>query len=99
MPLASPYGKGAISEPAAGLWAMNRYQFHLCITPEQYLDYYRGTIKQVVVRCATGQTVQFPASLLQRFVTPDGIQGSFVLTCNDQHHGAELRKLNSTIEG
>ena len=59
---------------------MNRYEFNLRIPPEKYVDYYRGRIRLVVVRCHTGQTVQFPASLLQQFVTPEGIHGAFVLT-------------------
>jgi hypothetical protein len=50
----------------------HRYEFYLCITADQYLDYYRGTARHVVVRCTTGQTVQFPAGLLQQFVTTDG---------------------------
>jgi hypothetical protein len=52
---------------------MSRYEFQLHITPEEYLDYYRGTILHVITRCTDGQTVQFPASLLQRFVTVEGI--------------------------
>ena len=72
---------------------MNRYEFYLRIPPERYLDYYRVTIRHVVVRCTTGQSVQFPASLLQRFVTKDGIQGNFVLTCDEQNKGADLQRL------
>ena len=64
---------------------MNRYEFSLRIPPEKYVDYYRGRIRQVVVRCHTGQNVQFPASLLQQFVTPEGIHGNFVLT-SDAHN-------------
>jgi hypothetical protein len=74
---------------------MKQYQFHLRISPEQYLDYYRGVVKQVVVQCSTGEVVQFPAGLLQKFVTTDGIRGRFVLTCDDQNKGADLRRLNS----
>jgi hypothetical protein len=64
---------------------MNRYEFQLQIPPEKYVDYYRGKIRQVVVRSSTGQTVQFPASLLQQFVAPDGIRGAFVLTSDDNN--------------
>jgi hypothetical protein len=72
---------------------MKRFEFHLRISAESYLDYYRGTIRQVVVRCPDGMTVQFPASLLQPFVTPAGIQGDFVLTCDDSNKGAVLKRL------
>jgi hypothetical protein len=89
--LAFPPGLGF----AAGstLTAMNRYEFHLSITAEQYLDYYRGTARHVLVRCATGQTVQFPASLLQQFVTPEGINGNFALSCDEHHRHPHLERL------
>lgn len=72
---------------------MKRFEFHLRISPEQYLDYYRGVIQQVVVRCRDGTTLQFPASLLQPFVTPVGIHGAFQLTCDDQDRGARIDRL------
>ena len=72
---------------------MNRYEFYLSITAEQYLDYYRGTVRFVLVRCTTGQTVQFPASLLQQFVTPEGINGRFALTCDEHHRNSRLERL------
>jgi len=72
---------------------MKRYEFHLSILPEEFLAYYRGRIKQVLVGCSHGLTVQFPASLLQPFITASGIHGHFVLTCNDNHSGADLQRL------
>lgn len=71
---------------------MNRYEFHLHISAEQYLDYYRGAVRTVVARSTTGLTVQFPASLLQRFVTPEGIHGRFVLTADDQFRHPVLHR-------
>jgi len=65
------------------------------MSPEEYLDYYRGVLKQVMVQCSSGETVQFPASLLQPFLMPMGIHGRFVLTCDDQHKHADLQRLNS----
>ena len=81
----------ATSEPANR--AMNRYEFHLAISPGQYLDYYRGVMRHVVVRSTSGQTVQFPASLLQRFVTNAGVHGDFVLTCDENHKCLGLERL------
>ncbi len=72
---------------------MKRYEFYLRITADQYLDYYRGTARHVMVRCTTGQTVQFPASLLQQFVTQEGIQGHFALTCDEHHRNSSLERL------
>ena len=69
---------------------MHRYHFHLRIPPEKYLEYYRGTVKHVVVRCTTGQTVQFPAARLRPFVTPEGIRGDFVLICDANNKYVDL---------
>jgi hypothetical protein len=71
---------------------MPRYEFQLRITAEQYLDYYRGTVRQVLVECYDGQKVQFPAALLQRFVTQDGIRGNFVLICDEQHKHSRVER-------
>ncbi len=75
---------------------MNRYEFSLRIPPERYVDYYRGRIRQVVVRCSTGQNVQFPASLLQKFVTPEGIHGNFVLTSDANNKIVGLERVVGT---
>ncbi|HEX7554763.1 MAG TPA: DUF2835 family protein [Geothrix sp.] len=71
---------------------MQRFEFPLSISADSYLDYYRGAVKQVIARCPDGRTVQFPAALLQPFVTPAGIHGEFVLTCGDDNKGAVLRR-------
>jgi hypothetical protein len=71
---------------------MKRFEFHLSLPSEQYLAYYRGTVREVLVRCRDGQTVQFPASLLQPFVSSSGVHGDFVLTCEDNHRGANLQR-------
>ncbi len=72
---------------------MHRYEFEMDISPEEYLDYYRGVLKEVMVRCNSGETVQFPASLLQPFLMPEGIHGRFVLTCDERHKHPDLRKI------
>lgn len=72
---------------------MNCYEFELHLSPERYLDYYRGRVRHIVVRCTTGQSVQFPASLLQRFVSSEGIHGNFVLTCDERKKCAGLERV------
>jgi hypothetical protein len=71
---------------------MIRFEFHLSISPERFLDYYRGTARQVVARCRNGENIQFPAALLRPFVTPAGVQGDFVLTCDESLRGANLQR-------
>lgn len=74
---------------------MQQFEFHLDLSAEQYLDYYRGAARRVVARCTDGFTISFPASLLKAFILPNGVHGDFVLTCDDQHRGAALRRKNS----
>ena len=70
-----------------------RFEFTLSLSAEQYLAYYQGAASKVVVRCTDGQSIQFPARLLTRFVTNQGIQGQFVLTCSDDMKGSALARL------
>jgi len=75
---------------------MQRYEFHLQISPEKFLDYYRGRARMVMARCSTGQNVQFPASLLQKHVSSEGIQGRFALTCDENHKCIALERLETS---
>lgn len=71
---------------------MKRFDFVLSISSQQYVQYYRGSVRQVLAQSTTGATVQFPAALLIPFVTSAGISGRFVLTCDENGTGAELRR-------
>jgi hypothetical protein len=71
---------------------MKRFEFHLDISAQRYLAYYRGTARQVVAQCMDGTSVQFPASLLTQFVAVNGIHGDFVLTCDDNFKQSELHR-------
>ena len=71
---------------------MKQFEFHLGISAQQYLAYYRGAVRQVVVRCTNGASIQFPAALLTPFVSVAGIHGDFVLTCDENGKGSELRR-------
>ena len=71
---------------------MKRYEFQLRISPEAYLDYYRGSVRSIFARCVNGQTVQFPASLLQGYVTTEGIHGAFVLTSDENNKCISLER-------
>ncbi|MBK9131389.1 MAG: DUF2835 domain-containing protein [Gammaproteobacteria bacterium] len=53
--------------------------FVLNISSDEYLRYYQGAARHVVVRGRDGRTIQFPAGLLRRFVTRDGVHGEFRL--------------------
>lgn len=66
----------------------------LDISPDRFLDYYRGRVRAVYTTSAEGTTVRFPASVLQRFVTPEGIHGQFLLTYDDSNKFVRLERLS-----
>jgi len=72
---------------------MKQYEFHLNIPPETLSSYYRGEVKQVFVRCRNNLSIKFPVSLLRPFITAAGVYGDFVLSCEDDHTGALLKRL------
>ena len=73
--------------------AVKEYEFQLRVSPEEWMEYYRGTIRHVLVRATTGQSLQFPSSLLQQFVTHSGIRGRFRLTTDERGKCLELVRL------
>jgi hypothetical protein len=56
-----------------------RIIFDLHISAEEYQRYYSGSAKAVVTRALDGRVVRFPANVLQKVVTHDGIRGRFVI--------------------
>ncbi|WP_431688535.1 DUF2835 domain-containing protein [Hahella sp. NBU794] len=63
------------------------------ISVEEYLNVYRGSAKNVNAISREGLRVQFPANILQRFVTREGIRGSFVITFDDANKFHSIEQL------
>jgi len=57
----------------------------LDLTPEQVLRYYRGGADAVVARSLDGRMVRFPAGVLPRLVTADGVRGRYRLKFDRDH--------------
>ena len=49
----------------------------IAISAEQWLDYYRGSVRNVSATSMDGRRILFPARVLQAYVTKDGIYGVF----------------------
>ena len=60
-------------------------RFRLAISAEEYLAYYQGGAREVVVRSDDNRIVRFPASAIRKFVTHDGIFGSFEITYDENN--------------
>lgn len=66
----------------------------LHISADQMMAYYRGDARIVRTRAVNGQTVQFPASVLQRLVSKDGIHGRFRMEFDENHKFVRLEPVN-----
>ncbi len=69
------------------------FTFQISLSALEYQNFYRGTVRQVLVRDTHGATLQFPAALLQRFVSSAGVHGRFMLSCDENHTNSELKKI------
>lgn len=62
------------------------------ISRDEYLKVYQSYVRQVRAVARSGESVRFPISVLQPYLTHMGVQGSFRLSFDDQYKfvGIEL---------
>ncbi|MFG1496390.1 DUF2835 domain-containing protein [Saccharospirillum sp. HFRX-1] len=65
----------------------------LYISADDYLRHYQGSVKNVSCESRDGRRVRFPSGILQRFVTRNGIQGSFSLEVDDNFKLIGIRRI------
>jgi hypothetical protein len=65
----------------------------ITISADEYLKSYRHSGAVVTTRCRLGRRVQFPANILQRFVSHAGISGSFRICFNDAGKFVSVERL------
>lgn len=63
------------------------------IDKEEWLKIYRGETNLVYAISRDGRSIQFPANILSKYTTHDGIEGSFVITFNDAGKFQSIIKL------
>lgn len=68
------------------------------LSADEYLKYYKGAAKNVFARDLAGRTVRFPANLLQKFVTQDGVDGVFEIAFGPTGKLVSIRKLDGLPE-
>lgn len=73
---------------------MREYRFRLSIPASEYVAYYQGVARQVVVTLASGQNIQFPADALRPFVTHEGVYGYFILTIDENNKLLDLSRVD-----
>ena len=72
---------------------LQHIEFSLNISPEEYLQYYRGEAQWVITQSLDGRKLQFPANLLQPHVTREGIRGRFILHYRSSGKAVKLSKM------
>lgn len=70
-------------------------RFALNISADLYLSYYEGAARAVVVESFDGRSIQFPANVLQQFVTRDGIQGVFEMEFDEKNKFVAIRRIDA----
>ncbi|GEM_PF-411774 len=95
----SPEGPRCVSIRITDHVVMPSLRIHLNISADEMLEYYRGVARSVHAKATNGQTVQFPASALQKFVTKEGVCGAFELVFDDQNKYLALLPVTSKSDG
>lgn len=65
----------------------------LAISSDEFIRLYQGTARAVVARARNGQSVQFPANALTRFVLHDGVHGSFRLVIDTRNKLQSIERI------
>lgn len=55
----------------------------IVIPRDEWLKLYRGETNTVFAKSRDGRSIQFPANILTKYITQNGVEGSFVITFND----------------
>lgn len=70
------------------------FYIQLDISTQQFWNYYSQNINSIIATSTDGQRVQFPASVLQPYVTHAGIQGTFCLTVDEDAKFKSIGRVN-----
>jgi hypothetical protein len=68
--------------------------FRLNVDREEAMRYYRGEASAVVAITDSGQSLQFPALHVRRFITQSGIHGRFKIRFDDNHKMINLERIS-----
>ncbi len=66
----------------------------IAISTEQWLDYYRGAVRNVSATSLDGRRILFPARVLQGYVTKDGVYGVFRVKFDAANKFAGIEQLS-----
>lgn len=72
---------------------MKKISFHLNISQQQFLNWYKGSARQVTTVADNGKRISFPAEKLRPFVDHQGVVGHFEISFNENHKFVALKRL------
>lgn len=72
---------------------IQRIVVSLSISSDDYLLYYKGNARTVLAQTVDGRTVRFPASVLQRVITREGVHGRFAIYFNAEGKFERIERL------
>lgn len=72
---------------------LKKIRFNLSISADSYEAYYRGDAKYVQIETDRSLKVRMPAEIFRRFLTREGIYGTFVVTCDQNNRFKSIEKL------
>ena len=68
--------------------------FDLNISSEDFLAWYEGTAQKVFAYARNGQSLSFPASLLQPYVNHNGVSGTFKIEFDEQNKFKSISRIS-----
>ncbi len=69
------------------------FYVELDITASEFRHYYSQNINRVITVCHTGQKIQFPANILQPFVSHSGVQGKFKIVIDEKEKFKSINRI------
>ncbi len=72
-----------------------QYIFSLQLSRDQFLDYYKGSSKGLLVVAECGRRISFPPLRLIPFVTENGVSGRFLLKVDSNNRFVSLQRIQS----
>jgi hypothetical protein len=70
-------------------------RFSLQLTADQFLRVYQGTAKRVSVIASDGRRIEFSAQNIRKFLTHDGISGSFEMELTAENKFVAIKRINA----
>lgn len=74
---------------------MPRLIVDLALPAERYLVWYQGRAERVLMHARDGRSISLPAHHLRRFLSREGIYGSFELEFTEQGQLLDIRRLDA----